>query len=64
LKYSDFINFDKFLEKLRESQDSLTVYIKSQLTANTQSLLAVNSPGTKVALIRDLNRLLLDEKPL
>ncbi len=58
---SDFINFDKFLEKLRESQDSLTVYIKSQLTANTQSLLAVNSPGTKVALIRDLNRLLLDE---
>ena len=58
---SDFINFDKFLEKLRESQDSLTVYIKSQLTANTQSLLAVNSPGTKVAIIRDLNRLLLDE---
>ncbi|TAD80711.1 MAG: hypothetical protein EA000_22660 [Oscillatoriales cyanobacterium] len=31
------------------------------MTANTQSLLAVNSPGTKVALIRDLNRLLLDE---
>lgn len=58
---SDFINFDGFLQKLRESQDSITVYIKSQLSANTQSLLAVNSPGTKTAVIRDLNRLLLDE---
>ncbi|MEG3839834.1 hypothetical protein [Microcoleus sp. herbarium14] len=58
---SDFINFNNFLKKLQESQDSFTVYIRSQLTANTQSLLAINSPGTKTAVIRDLNRLLLDE---
>jgi hypothetical protein len=58
---SDFINFDTFLQKLRQSQDSITVYIKSQLTTNTQSLLSVNSPGTKTAVVRDLNRLLLDE---
>lgn len=58
---SDFINFDTFLQKLQQPQDSITVYIKSQLTANTQSLLSVNSPGTKTAVVRDLNRLLLDE---
>ncbi|MDF0551810.1 hypothetical protein [Kamptonema sp. UHCC 0994] len=58
---SDFIKFDNLLTKLQESNDSVSAYIKSQLTANTQSLLAINSPGTKTAVIRDLNRLLLDE---
>ncbi|MCT7948257.1 hypothetical protein NG798_00425 [Ancylothrix sp. C2] len=58
---SDFLNFDNFLQKLAQSQDGIAAYIKSRMTENTQSLLSVNEPGTKLAVIRDLNNLLLDE---
>ncbi|NEO75993.1 hypothetical protein [Moorena sp. SIO4G3] len=58
---SDFKDIDSLIQKLAQPQDNVSEYISSKLSETTKLLLKAKTEGTKQAVIRELNNLLLQE---
>ncbi|NEP36245.1 hypothetical protein, partial [Moorena sp. SIO3B2] len=58
---SDFKNIDSLIQKLAKPLDQVDKYINSKLSDSTKSLLTANKPGTKQAVILELNNLLIQK---
>ncbi|NEO07895.1 hypothetical protein [Moorena sp. SIO3I8] len=58
---SDFKDIDSLIQKLAQPEDNVSKYINSKLSETTKLLLKAKTEGTKQAVIRELNNLLLQE---